>query len=131
EGVDARQPFGRRLGAAAQPGLAHEQGRGLGERKSSDCGAAPRSPWRPSRGDADEVGSAAYFTSKIFLARSSTDAGVFAIMVANFCASSPVEALMSMSVLAASARNAGSFMVASKARRSASTRSAGTSGVVT
>src|SRR5215510_13459339 len=72
-----------------------------------------------------------YFTSNITLARAITAGAVLAIMSENFCASSPVDALMSMLDFAASSRNAGSFMVASKARRSACARSGGVPGVVT
>jgi len=60
------------------------------------------------------------------LARERTSAGALMVASAIFCASSPVIGLMSVFDFSASARSSGSFIAASKARRSASTRSGGT-----
>ena len=66
--------------------------------------------------------------SRIVLARASTAGSVLAIESATFCESSPLTGLMSIPAFSASARSSRSFMAASKARRSAATRSRGVSG---
>src|SRR5262249_31912878 len=72
-----------------------------------------------------------YFPSISLLARERTSAGALMVASAIFCASSPVIGLMSVFDFSASARKSGSFITASKARRSASTRSVGTPALVT